>query len=211
MTYYPVYLSLQGKKVLLIGGGNIALQKIPALLEAEASILLVSPEVLPDVAAFAQAGRLRWEKRGYATQDLDGAALVIAATDDENLQQRVASESRARGIWVNIVDVPPLCDFIAPAIVRRGAIQIAISTGGASPALAKLLRQKLEPLVGPEYAELAAMAQRARPRVLEWPRDKRLSFWNRVVSEPFLEMIRRDGAARAEQQLQEWLNGNAAL
>lgn len=206
--YYPIYLNLSGKKVLLVGGGQIALQKIPALLECGATLQLVSPEVLEDILPWIQQGIIHWDERGYETSDLKGSSLVIAATDDEVLQKRIAAEARARGIWVNIVDVPPLCDFIAPAIVTQGDLQIAISTGGASPALAKFLRKKLEAVIGPEYADFVAIAQRNRPEIMKLPKPLRLSLWECLASEGFLDMIRKNGVPFAEAELQKWIAQN---
>src|SRR5205807_2283227 len=114
---------------------------------------------------------------------------VIAATDDADLQRRVAEESRARHIWVNVVDVTPLCDFIAPSIVARGDVQIAVSTGGASPALAKFIREKLEPLFGNEYAEVADLLQRFRPEILKLPKERRQTVWEAIINQDFLESI----------------------
>src|SRR6185503_19614381 len=109
-------------------------------------------------------------------------------------------------IWVNVVDVPPLCDFIAPSIVRQGDIQIAVSTGGAAPALSKFIRKKLEPLIGAEYAELVRLVKPAREALLKLPKEKRLAIWDRVVSEDFLRIIKDEGPARAQALLDEWMN-----
>ena len=202
MKYYPLYLNLQNQPVLLVGAGEIGLQKIRGFLECEARVHVVSPDALPEIAAFAESGQVRWSRRGYETADLDGMKLVIAATDDTVLQKRIAAESRERGILVNIVDVPPLCDFIAPAIVSRGDVQIAISTGGAAPALAKFLRQKLEGVLGPEVAEFVRIAQEIRPRIMALPKEKRLGLWGCLASDGFLETIKRDAKAK----IKEWID-----
>lgn len=211
MKYYPVYLNLKGKTVLLIGGGDVARQKIGALLESEARVRLVAPEVSPPVQELIRQHHLSWQQRGYATGDLDGAALVIAATDDASLQKRIAEEARARGIWVNIVDVTALCDFIAPAVISQGDLQIAISTGGASPALAKLLRQKLEMLIGPEYGMLIKILQRYRPEILKLPKPERDAFWNHVVNPIFIDQIKEHGAGPAERRIKELIHGKSAV
>jgi siroheme synthase-like protein len=211
MRHYPVFLNLENRLVLLIGGGNIALQKVPALLESGARIVVVSPAVLPEFAEHAQKGALVWHERVYETTDLQGVGLVIAATDDEALQKRVAAECRERQIWVNVVDVPPLCDFIAPAIVRQGPIQVAISTGGVSPALAKFLRRKLEGVVGPQYAHLASVVQKVRGDILRLPKSRRDSLWECIVSDDFISEIQRDGAERAVARVKEWIHGQPAV
>jgi siroheme synthase-like protein len=211
MKYYPVFLNLKGKDVLLVGGGEIGLQKIRGLLECEARIHLVAPDVLPDIEVFAQEKKIRCDRRTYLSSDIEGTCLVIAATDDKNLQLRIAAEARAQGIWVNIVDVPPLCDFIAPALVSQGDVQIAISTGGAAPALAKFIRKKLEPVIGPEYAQLVQIVQGLRPDILKLPKPQRMTLWDCIVSQPFLDQIRMEGPGKAEAQLKEWIYGKPAI
>lgn len=211
MKHYPVFLNLKDRAVLLVGAGEIGLQKLQSLLESGARVHVVSPEALPEIERLAKENRIHWDRRAYATSDLEGKSLVIAATDDKEWQKRIASEARARGIWVNIVDVPPLCDFIAPAIVNQGDIQIAISTGGAAPALAKFIRKKIEPVVGPEYAQLAQLVQSLRPDILKMPKSERASFWERVVSQSFLDQIRTEGPQKAEAHLKEWIYGKSVI
>src|SRR5262249_43748217 len=140
--------------------------------------------------------------------DLKGARLAIAATDDPALQKKIAEDAKKRGVWINVVDVPVLCDFIAPAVVNRGSIQIAISTGGAAPALAKHLRKKLESLVGQEYADFTKIVGAMRPKILKLPKKVRRAFWNRVVQETFFEGIRQKGIRKAEERLNKWLESN---
>jgi precorrin-2 dehydrogenase / sirohydrochlorin ferrochelatase len=206
MKYYPVYLRMDGRRVLLIGAGDVAWQKIPALLESGAKVHVVSPEALPSIDALAHDHKLEWSQRTYQTADLDGAFLVIAATDDPILQQKVAAECRARKIWVNVVDVTPLCDFIAPAIVSQGDVQIAISTGGTAPALAKYLRRKFEPLLGAEFGELANLLQRYRPAILQLPKPRRQALWEAIINDEAIEGMKRDGLASIESRIQTLLN-----
>jgi len=208
MKYYPIYLNLKGRRVLVIGAGKIALQKLAALMDCQALIHVVAPEAVADIRKLAKDGKIKWSRRLYKMTDLIGSALVIAATDDPALQKRVAHGARARGIWVNIVDVPPLCDFIAPAIVSRGDIQIAISTGGAAPALAKHLRQKVEALLGQHYADFVDAVGRLRPAILKLPKERRRSFWERAVSDDFMKDIRENGTAWAEKLLKEWIRAD---
>lgn len=205
LIYYPVYLDLRKRPVLLVGAGAVAWQKIPALLASEARVHVVSPEAKPEFRRLARGGKIRWSRRPYRASDLKGARLVIAATDDVKLQKRISQEARARGIWSNVVDVPPLCDFIAPAIVKRGDIQIAISTGGAAPALAKFLRRKLEHVMGPEHEGFVNMVKTLRPRILKLEKPKRLALWECIASEGFLEEIRRHGLPRARKRLLTWI------
>jgi len=209
MKFYPLFLNLKDRSVLLVGAGEIGLQKIRALLECQARIHVVSPDALPDIQALAKEERIRWSMRGYETADLEGVVVTIAATDDRALQERIAAECRRRKILVNIVDVPPLCDFYAASVVSRGDVQIAISTGGAAPALAKYLRQKVETVLAPEMAELVRLVQGLRPAVLQLPKEKRSSLWNAIVSDAFLEQIKREGSERAEAQIKKWIEDRA--
>jgi precorrin-2 dehydrogenase/sirohydrochlorin ferrochelatase len=206
MKYYPVYLNLKGRRVLLVGAGDIGLQKLGPLLRSHAQVHAVAPQALPAISRLARDGKIKWSKRSYRTGDMSGAALVIAATSDPVLQKKVARDARSQGIWVNVVDVPPLCDFIAPAIVSRGDLQIAVSTGGAAPALAKYLRKKLESAISPEHAQFVAMVKKWRPAILKLPKDKRKRLWSRLVNDSFLNAIRQDGIANAERKLKEWMN-----
>ncbi len=205
MNYYPVYLDLRGRSVLLVGAGTVALQKIDALVEGGARVHVVSPEAKPPFQRLARGGKIRWSRRPYRTSDMKGARLVIAATNNPKVHQKISKDARARGIWANIVDVPPLCDFIAPAIVRRGDIQIAISTGGAAPALAKYLRKKLETVIGPEHEDFVKMVKALRPRILKLEKPQRLSLWECIVSDAFLRDIRVHGVAHARRRLVGWI------
>jgi precorrin-2 dehydrogenase/sirohydrochlorin ferrochelatase len=209
VKFYPLFLNLKDRGVLLVGAGEIGLQKIRALLECEARIHVVAPEALPEIQEIARAGHIRWSVRGYETADLEDIVVAIAATDDRVLQERIASECRSRKILVNIVDVPPLCDFYAASVVSRGDVQIAISTGGAAPALAKFLRQKVEGVLGPEYADFVRIVQGLRPSMLQLPKERRLSLWSCIVSDGFLDQIRREGPERAEAQIKQWIEESA--
>jgi precorrin-2 dehydrogenase/sirohydrochlorin ferrochelatase len=208
LSYYPIYLNLRGRRVLLVGGGAVARQKLTPLLASEARVHIVSPQVLPVIRRLARDGKIEWSRRSYKKADIQGVSLVIAATDEPTLQKKIVKDAHTRGLWVNVVDVPALCDFIAPALVSRGDIQIAISTGGAAPALAKYLRQKLEPLIGPEYEEFAKLVKTFRPDILKLPKDKRRSLWECLVSEPFFDEIRKKGISAAKRRLKGWIDAH---
>lgn len=205
-----MYLNLQDKNVLLVGAGEIAWQKMPALLEADARVHVVAPEALPAIESLAKDKKIRWSKRPYESHDVEGAYLVIAATDDTALQPRVAEDARRRGIWVNVVDVPPLCDFIAPAIVRHGDIQMAISTGGAAPALAKYLRRRFETALGPEYNDFMTLAKHYRPSLMKLPKKRRMAIWGCLASDWFLEKLQREGVSAGESLIKEWIGAQHA-
>lgn len=143
-SYYPVFLRLEGRRCVVVGGGVVAQGKVAGLLECGASVAVVSPDLTPALAQLAREGRIAWEARPYRRGDLAGAFLAIAATDEPGVNQEVAREAEERGVLLNVVDVPSLCTFIAPAVVRRGPVTVAISTGGLSPALARRLRRAME-------------------------------------------------------------------
>jgi len=159
---YPAFLRLEGKTVVLVGGGRIAARKARDLARCGALVKIVAPRVCPE--AWERAARV--VERRFRAGDLDGASLAVCATDDEGLNARVSALCRRRGIWANVVDRPPLCDFFAPAVVRRGRVAIAVSTGGASPFLARRLRKRLRDFLTPEDARLASALARLRPRLL---------------------------------------------
>ena len=160
---YPMFLDLAGRPALVVGGGAVALRKARALAEAGARVRVVAPA---HVAGFAEDGRFECVAARYDPRHLAGARVVVAATDDEAVNARVAADARAAGALVNVVDRPALCDFIVPAQVRRGDLLVAISTGGASPMLARRLRERLEREFGPEYETYLAVMREVRAEVL---------------------------------------------
>jgi uroporphyrin-III C-methyltransferase/precorrin-2 dehydrogenase/sirohydrochlorin ferrochelatase len=161
-AYLPVALNLEGRQCLVVGGGEVAERKVEALLDASANVVVVASSLSARIEALGLFHAIEIRPRAYVTEDLDGVFLVVAATDDREANARVAAEARERGALVNAVDDPSSCDFITPAVVRRGDIQVAITTGGVSPALARHLRELLDRLLAPEYEELAALLAEAR-------------------------------------------------
>lgn len=143
MSLFPIFLKLAAKPCVVIGAGSIAESKIESLLQSEASIKVIAPEALPRVRAWADAGDLLWERREYRSGDLTGSFLVVAATATAEVNRAVYAEASAEGILCNAVDDPPFCDYYFPSVVRRGELQIAISTAGESPALAQRLRMEI--------------------------------------------------------------------
>ena len=141
--FYIACLRLSGRRCVVIGGGEVGLEKVEGLLACDADVTLVAPEAHPELVQLALEGSIRWERREYESGDLDGALIAIAATDDTDLNIRVFEDAEARSMLVNVVDVPPLCNFILPAIVRTGPLAVAISTAGASPALAKRMKREI--------------------------------------------------------------------
>ena len=165
MLETPLYiacLKLKGRECLVVGGGEIGLEKVEGLLACEGSVTLVAPDAVGELEAYAAEGSIRWERRAFEPADLEGKFLAIAATNDTDANIRVYEEAEARAMLVNVVDVPPLCNFILPAIVRTGPLAIAISTAGASPALAKRMKREIADAFGEPYARLAIMLNDAR-------------------------------------------------
>src|SRR5687768_17611088 len=165
MLETPLYiacLKLKGRDCLVVGGGDIGLEKVEGLLACDATVTLVAPDAVPALEAYAAEDSIAWERRAYESADLEGEFMVIAATSDSETNIRVYDDAERRAMLVNVVDVPPLCNFILPAIVRTGPLAIAISTAGASPALAKRMKAEISELFGEEYARLAVILNDAR-------------------------------------------------
>lgn len=160
-----MFLKLSGRPCLVVGAGTVAESKIASLLEAGGLVKVIAPEATIQVRAWAQWNSLEWQQRPFHTEDLDGMFLVIAATSSTELHNQIFEEATRRGVLCNIVDVPPLCDFYYPSVVQRGALQIAISTAGQSPALAQRLRKQLEGEFGPEYEEWLSQLGEVRTRL----------------------------------------------
>lgn len=161
-TYYPVFLDLTDGPVLVVGGGPVAEGKVEGLLAAGANVTVVSPTVTPRLAGWVAAGRIEYLARAYQPGDLAGRRLALVATDAPAVSGAVAAEGRERGIWVNAADEPARCDFILPAVIRRGRLVVAVSTGGASPAAARAIREELEGYLTEEHAMLVEVAADAR-------------------------------------------------
>lgn len=164
-AYYPISLNISGKKCVVIGGGEVALRKITALLGHGAEITVISPQVCAGINELAASGQIRLLRRGYQPGDLTGALLAIAATDDGNINQEVVKEARGQAVLVNVVDDAALSDFIVPSCLHRGDVTVAVSTSGKSPALARKLRLKLEKEMGDEYAALVNLVGEVRAEV----------------------------------------------
>jgi precorrin-2 dehydrogenase / sirohydrochlorin ferrochelatase len=158
-AYYMACIDLTGRRVVVVGGGEVALEKVQGLLAAGAEVTVVAPQITPALGELD----VTLVRRGYRTEDLDGAFLVVAATSTTSVNRRVFREAEARCLLCNVVDVPELCSFILPAVHRHEPIAVAVSTGGASPALAQHLRDRIAEVVRPEHAELADRLRALRP------------------------------------------------
>ena len=199
--FYIACLKLSGRRCLVVGGGEIGLEKVDGLLACDADVTLIAPQAGPSLQQLAAEGTIAWERRAYAgAGDLEGVFMVIAATDDTDVNIAVYDDAEARAMLVNVVDVPPLCNFILPAIARMGPLAIAISTAGASPALAKRMKREISELFGEEYARLAVMLNDARgwaKSTLPTYQDRKAFFESIVNGEPDPIMLLRDGDEHA--------------
>jgi siroheme synthase-like protein len=199
--FYIACLKLSNRRCVVVGGGEIGLEKTEGLLACDADVTLISPDANDELRALATEGSITWEQREYAgPDDLEGVFMVIACTDDTDINIRVFDDAERRAMLVNIVDVPPLCNFILPAIVRTGPLAIAISTAGASPALAKRMKAEVSELFGEEYARLAIMLNDARgwaKGTLPTYQDRKAFFESIVNDEPDPIALLRAGDERA--------------
>jgi precorrin-2 dehydrogenase/sirohydrochlorin ferrochelatase len=166
-----MFIKLEGRRCLVVGAGPVGESKIASLVDAAATVRVVAPEATPQVQSWAEAGKIEWLVRPCEPSDLDGMFLVIAATSSPELHEQIFAEARQRGVLCNVVDVPELCDFYYPAVAQRGALQIAISTGGQSPALAQRLRKELEEQFGPEYEAWLQQLGEEREKLFAAPMD----------------------------------------
>ena len=201
-TSYPIVLTkLDLAPCVVVGGGTVAERKVAALLDSAALVTVISPELTVRLQEWAEAGRLTHIGRTYCAGDLDGAALAIAATDDPAVNDEVAHAARRAGILVNVAGNPAAGTFTTVATVRRGDVLATVSTNGASPTLAALLRRRIEALIGPEYAELLAMVRVERSALQHAPADVRQHILDELLSEPVLDALREGKNAQVEQQL----------
>ena len=205
-TLYIACLRLDGRRCVVVGGGPVGLEKVEGLLACDAAVTLVSPEAVPELQRYAAEGSIAWERREYRAEDLDRAFLAIAATSRTDLNVRVFEEAEARSMLVNVVDVPDLCNFILPAIVRQGPLAIAISTAGASPALAKRMKREIAEAFGEPYARLALILNDARAwakATLPTYQDRKAFFEGIVNGEPDPIELLRAGGDDAEQAVRD--------
>jgi precorrin-2 dehydrogenase/sirohydrochlorin ferrochelatase len=166
MNLFPIFLKLQGRRCLVVGAGTVGVQKIAGLLEAEAAVVVVEPAPSKELRELAWSKRIVLHKREFLSSDLDATYLVVAATSDLSVNQRIYEEAQARGILANVVDVPPLCDFYYPAVVRRGALIVAVSSQGESPHLAQRVRDEINELLPQELHQVVDRIGEERRRIL---------------------------------------------
>ena len=202
--FYIACLRLTGRRCVVVGGGEVGLEKVEGLLLCGGQVTLVAPQAVPELVEYAREDSIRWERRPYATGDHEATFMVNAATSDTDVNIRVFEDAERRAMLVNVVDVPPLCNFILPAIVRTGPLAIAISTAGASPALAKRLKREIGEIYGEPYARLAVILNEARgwaKATLPTYQDRKEFFESIVNGEPDPVQLLRDGDEAAVRDL----------
>ena len=202
--FYIACLRLTGRRCVVVGGGEIGLEKVEGLLACDGRVVLISPGAVPELRELAEEGSIEWIRREYETGDLEGTFIAIAATDDTDINIRVYDDAETRAMLVNVVDVPPLCNFILPAIVRTGPLAIAISTAGASPALAKRIKAQIADVYGEPYARLAVLLNEVRgwaKGTLPTYQDRKTFFEGIVNGDPDPIELLREGDEAAVREL----------
>ena len=186
--YYPAFIDIRDRDCVVIGGGDMGEEKALKLLECGAKVIVISPSVTSKVEELENEGRLTWTQRQYRPGDLERAFIAIAATDDDAMNREIAREAEERNVLLNVVDVTHLCTFIAPSVARRGEVTVATSTGGASPALARTFRKKIEHSRILEYADLAPLLSDARAHLKQRRLKVSPDHWQDCITEELLDM-----------------------
>ena len=204
--YYPVMLDVQGKRCVVVGGGEVALRRVKALAQHDARVEIISPDLCPELSQLAATGAVKATLREYKSGDLQGAFVAVAATDDGTTNSQVAEEAMERGVLVNVVDTPELCSFIIPSCLHRGAVTVAVSTGGKSPALARRIRTELEGSFGHEYGWLASMVEQVRSELRQREITIPGEAWQRALDlDVLLQMLRLGQWDEAKRRLTDSL------
>ena len=202
--YYPAFIDVRNRTCVVIGGGPLGEEKVVKLLECDASVVVISAEVTPRVRELSADCKIDWLSRGYVEGDLERAFLAIAATDDNDLNRQISREAEERNVLLNVVDVTHLCTFIAPSVARRGEVTVATSTGGASPALARTFREKLEASRILEYADLAPILSRGRAELRRLGLQVEPDQWQSCITEELLDTVQ---AGRDEEAFAQLIDG----
>ncbi len=201
--YYPVNLDVRGRDCLVVGGGAVGARKVRTLLECGARVTVISPETAADVDRLFDAGKIDLKRREFSPADLEGRFLVIGATDDVDLNRRISAEAKTRQMLCNIADFPEGCNFILPAVVRRGDLLIAISTSGNSPAFARTLRKQIESEYGPEYGRFLDLMGAVRARLLARAHapEEHKPLFEALITGGLLGLIRDEDVAAIDRLL----------
>jgi len=194
MPYYPLYLNLENRRCVVVGGGEVAQRKVERLVECGARVSVVARFLTPGLEVMRKRAQIEHIDDEYRCEYIEGAVLVIGATDREDVNERIFKDGHARGFLINIVDNPPLCNCIVPSLFQRGDLAVAISTGGKSPALARRIREEIEGCYGNEYAILLAIMGELRCRILSrgMPSEKNRAFFEALLDSDILGLIKRE-------------------
>ena len=207
--YYPAFIDVRERNCVVIGGGALGEEKVVKLLECDARVIVISSEATPAVQELASQGKVEWLNRNYRPGDLAQAFIAIASTDDDDTNRQIYTEAEERNVLLNVVDVTHLCTFIAPSVARRGEVTVATSTGGASPALARTFREKLESSRILEYADLAPILARGRAELRKRGLRVAPDHWQSCITEELLDTVQNGDEATAYQMLEEGLLAGA--
>lgn len=212
MPYFPLFLQLEGRPVIVLGGGAVAERKVGGLLQAGAQVTVVAPQLTKNLAAWAGARRIKHRRRRYRPGDLTGFILAFAATDDESTNAQIAQEAEEHNLLVNVADRPQLCSFILPSVLSRGDLVVAVSTSGKSPALAKKIREDLEAYFGPEYEEYLQLIARVRKRALaEIPDEsRRQNLFQTLFESDLLKWLQEGEQGKAQNFIEQVFKEAAA-
>jgi siroheme synthase-like protein len=207
MGYYPIFLDVG--RCVVIGGGNVAQRRVEGLLAAGAAVTVVSPAITETLGKWVAQGALRHVARGYKTGDLAGCNLAFVATDDSEANAAIFSEARQRGIWINAADDPKNCDFILPAVVRRGELSVAVCTGGVSPATTRAIREELDAYLTADYARLVQIAGEVRRELKDKSLAASAEAWNQGLKGEFRRLIAEGKSEQAKTWLLKTLGADA--
>lgn len=208
MTDYPICLNnLHRTRCIVVGGGSVAERKVRSLLEAGATVRVISPDLTETLQEWATQGTIQHIPRAYQSGDLEGAFLTFAATDSREINRAISVEAESRHSLINVVDDPELCSFTVPAVVHRGSLTVSISTAGQSPALAVHLRQQIEEFIGPEYALFLEILRELRdPVMTSCPADRRRDLWYQLIESDILDLLRRGMVREAQEKANDLVN-----
>jgi siroheme synthase-like protein len=205
MSYYPIFVEMAGRRVLVVGGGNVAEGKVAGLLTAGADVTVIAPDLTPLLRNQCEAGEFRYDAHEYRDGDLEGYEVCFVATDDGAVNAQVAAEGKRRKIWVNAADDPKYCDFILPSVVRQGEVVVAASTGGSSPALARRLREDLTAFLSDDYAPLAELLAEVRTDIRSRGFTVDADRWQSAIDGRFRALVAQRRIDEARSYLEQGL------
>jgi siroheme synthase-like protein len=205
MGYYPIFIEMTGRPCAVVGGGVVAERKVEALLNAGATVTVISPSLTESLHSWEAAGKVRYIGREYRPGDLTGYEMAFVATNDRKVNPVVAQEARERGIWVNAADDPPHCDFILPSVLRRGDLVVAVATGGSSPALSRAIREDLESYFTNEHAELSQVAAEVRRELRKRSVIPSVEAWRQALGDGVRRFIAEGKRPEAKAHLMDLL------